>query len=158
MSSGTPPDEKPITTMGIWLFGGLSVLLVLGKVLGLWSGSWWRMAVPGLIFVLFNALYIAMGFLYLTVSPVRERPEEEERALLGWSSDSAFYGSAFLFVAGFVINVVSRLESATASTRWWVLSGRAEVLMMFGGFAVVSLWLYWSQIGRLLGHADDYDR
>jgi hypothetical protein len=115
------------------------------------------MAVPGLIFVLFNALYIAMGLLYLTVSPVRERPEEEERALLRWSSDSAFYGSALLFVAGFVINVVSRWESGHASTRWWVVSGRAEVLMVFGVFAVVSLWLYWSQIGRLLGHADDDD-
>lgn len=116
MSSETPPDEKPIKTMGIGLFGGLSVLLALGKALGLWGGSWWRMTVPGLIFVLFNALYIGMGFLYLTVSPVRERPEEEERALLRWSSDSAFYGSAFLFVAGFVVNVVSRLESVNAST------------------------------------------
>jgi hypothetical protein len=142
MSVGTPPDEKPIKTLGIWLFGGLSVLLALGKVLGLWGGSWWRMAMPGLLFVLFNALYIAMGFLYLTVSPVRERPEKEERILLRQASDGAFYGLAFLFVAGLVVNAVSRLESVNASTRWWLVSGRAEVLVVFLVFSVVSLWLY----------------
>jgi hypothetical protein len=50
-----------------------------------------------------------------------------------------------------------RLASAHASTRWWLFSGRAEVLEVFGVFSVVSLWLYWSRIGRLLGHADDND-
>jgi hypothetical protein len=30
--------EKTIETTGVWLFGGLTVLLALGKVTGFWGG------------------------------------------------------------------------------------------------------------------------
>ena len=41
--------EKRIETTGVWLFGGLTVLLALGKVMGLWGWSWGYVAVPMLI-------------------------------------------------------------------------------------------------------------
>lgn len=157
MRSSTLREDGPIQTTGVWLFGGISIGLALGKLIGLWGGSWWRMALPILIFVVFNALYIGIGFLYLTVAPVRERPEDEEQALLGRYTDRTYYGSGFLFVAGFVINLVSRLEGSEASWRWWLVSGRMTVLVVFGVFSVISLWLYWCGIGQVLGNEEDAD-
>jgi hypothetical protein len=57
--------------------------------------------------------------------------------------------------AGFVFNVVSRVAQAEASTRWWLCAGRMEVLIAFGAFSVISLWLYWSRIRSLLHQAED---
>ena len=47
----------PIQMTGIGLFGGLSLVLVIGKLLGLWGSSWWWMVLPLLVFVVFNAFY-----------------------------------------------------------------------------------------------------
>ena len=57
-----------------------------------------------------------------------------------------------------MVNVVSRLEGAEVSGRWWLFAGRVTVLVVFGVFSVISLWLYWSGIGQLLGHEEDYNR
>ena len=147
--------QKTIETTGLWLFGGLTVLFALGQVLGLWEWSWGRVAFPMLIFLVFNALYIATGFLYLSVCPVPERPEAEETARLRTHTDTAHYWVGFVLCAGFVLNVVSRLEPAEASTGWWLFSRQMEVLIAFGTFSVISLWLYWSRIGSLLHQAED---
>ena len=95
------------------------------------------------------------GFLYLSVKPVRERPAQEESALLGRYGGGFSYDSGFVYVVGFVINLVSRLEGAEASGRWWLSSGRGSVLILFGVFSALSLWLYWSGIGHVLGHEED---
>jgi hypothetical protein len=155
MSSSPHAAHSPIQMTGIWLFGGLSLVLGMGKLIGLWGGSWWRMALPILVFVVLNGFYIGIGFLYLSVKPVRERPAEEESALLGRHRDGILYGSGFVFVVGLVINLVSRLEGAHASGRWWLISGQTPVLIVFGVFAALSLWLYWSGIGQVLGHEED---
>jgi hypothetical protein len=140
---------------GIGLFGGLSLVVGMGKLLGVWGGSWWWMAFPIFVYAVLNGLSIGMGVLSLTVKPVRERPAEEESALLGRYRDGLSYGSGFVCVVGLVINLVSRLEGADPSGRWWLFSGRVAVMIMFGVFAALSLWLYWSGIGQVLGHEED---
>jgi hypothetical protein len=155
MRSSSPRSDKTIETQGLCLFGGLSGLLALGKAIGLWDGSWWRVALPLLIFVVFNGLYIATGVLYLSVVSVRQRPQEEESYLLRTQTDTAHYWAGLLCVSGFALNVVNRLDPGKASARWWLVSGRVEVLVAFAVFAVVSLWLYWSQIGHLLNDTDN---
>ena len=147
--------EKTIETTGVWLFGGLTVLFALGKVLGLWGWSWGHVVLPMLILLVFNVLYIAIGLLYLSVCPVPEGPDAEETALLRTHTDTAHYWAGFVLCAGFVFNVVSRVEQTEASTGWWLCSGRVEVLIAFGTFSVISLWLYWSRIGSLLHQAED---
>jgi hypothetical protein len=147
--------EKTIETTGVWLFGGLTVLLTLGKVTGLWGGSWGRVALPMLIFLVFNALYIATGFLYLSVCPVPERPAAEETALLRTHTDRGHYWAGFVLCASFVLNMMNRVERAEVSMGWWLFSGRVEVLIAFGAFSVISLWLYWARIGSLLHQAED---
>ena len=155
MSTSSQWGKQTIEPMGFWLFGGLTVLLALGNATGHWGWSWWRVALPFLIFLGFNALYIAIGFLYLSVVPVRQHPAEEETYLLRRHTDTAHYWAGFVFVACFALNVVSRLERAQVWTGWWLFSGRIEVLIACGAFAVVSLWRYWSQIGALLNQVED---
>jgi hypothetical protein len=155
MSSSSQRTDKTIETQGFWIFGGLSVLLTLGKATGLWEWSWWRVALPFLSFLVFNVPYIAMGFLYLSVVSVRQRPQEEESHLLRTQTATVYYWAGFLFVSGFTLNVVSRLEPGKASMGWWLFSGRLEVLAAFAAFSVVSLWVYWSRIGHLLNDTDD---
>jgi len=157
MNSRPHATDHPIQTTGLWLFGGLSFILVLGKLIGLWGGSWWRMALPIWVLVAFKGFYIGMGFLYLTLQPVRERAEEEERALLSGYRDGFSYGSGFVFVVGLVMNLISRLEGAEAVDGWWLFSGRVAVMVVFGVFSAISLWLYWSGIGHVLRPEEDED-
>jgi hypothetical protein len=65
--------------------------------------------------------------------------------------------AAVVYTTGLVINLVSRLEGAEASSRWWLFSGRVAVLVVVGVFSAISLWLYWSGIGHVLGHEEDTD-
>ena len=155
MRASRQGGAKSIETTGVWLFGGLTVLLGLGKIIGLWGWSWWRVALPFFIFLGFNVLYIVMGFLYLSLVPVRYGPEDEASELLRTQSDSAHDWAGFLFLACFALNVVRRWEPAEASTEWWLFSGRVEVLIASGVCSVVSLWLYWSRIGSLLNEGED---
>src|SRR3989442_699906 len=71
------------------------------------------------------------------------RPAAEETALLRTDTDTAHYWAGFVLCAGFVLNVVSRVEQAEVSTGWWLCAGRVEVLIALGTFSVISLWLYW---------------
>ena len=157
MSASPHAAHSPIQMTGLWLFGGLSLVLGMGKLLGVWGGSWWRMALPIFVYAVLHGLYIGMGILYLSVKPVRERPAAEESARLSHYRDGVSYGLGFVFVVGLVINLVSRLEGADASDRWWLLSGRVSVLIVFGVFAALSCWLDWSGIGHVLGHEKDDD-
>ena len=90
--------------------------------------------------------------------PVAERPEGEETALVRGHTDLAHYWAGLVFVAGFGLNIVRRLEPAEVSAGWWLLSGQVEVLLACGAFAVISLWLYWSRIGSLLHQPEDHQR
>jgi hypothetical protein len=51
--------------------------------------------------------------------------------------------------------MVNRVEQAEVSTGWWLCAGRVEVLIAFGAFSGISLWLYWARIGSLLHQAED---
>ena len=58
------------------------------RFVSVWDWSWWRVALPLLIFVVFN-VYITTGFLSLSVASVRQRPQEEESYLLRTHMDTA---------------------------------------------------------------------
>jgi hypothetical protein len=158
MSASSPRSEKPIKTTGMWLCGGLTVLLALGKVLGLWPWSWWHVVLPSMIFLGFHGLYIAVGLRYLSVVSLPERPEAEDTALVRGHTDLAHYWAGLVCVAGFGLNIVRRLEPAEVSAGGWLFSGQVEVLLACGAFAVISLWLYWSRIGSLLHQPEAHQR
>src|SRR5262245_66331776 len=113
MNSSSRWGAKSIEPTGVWLFGGLTVLLVMGKVLGLWGWSWWRVALPLFIFLGFNGLYSAMGFLYLSSVPVRYGLEDEENDRLRMHRARAPYWAGFILLVWFDMPVLSRFAHAT---------------------------------------------
>jgi hypothetical protein len=56
--------------------------MAITKLTGVSDWSWWRVSLPIAIFLGFNIAYILSGFIYLSVVNIRERPPEDETALL----------------------------------------------------------------------------
>ncbi len=73
---------KEINLRGIGVFGALTLIMVIIKLAGVTSWSWWRALLPIGIFVGFNVMYIVVGFIYLTWARIPERADGEEAAIL----------------------------------------------------------------------------
>ena len=56
MSASPHSANGPIQMTGIWLFGGLSLALGMGKLLGVWGGSWWRMVLPIVVYAVISMI------------------------------------------------------------------------------------------------------
>ncbi len=74
MRSFTEVGEKAIGTDGFFLFGALTSIMAILKLAVITDWSWWRVSLPIAIFVGFNMLYISVGFIYLSLVTIRERP------------------------------------------------------------------------------------
>jgi hypothetical protein len=147
--------RKPdIQTGGFYLFGVLTALMAVLKLSVFPVWSWWRVSLPVAIFLAFNAAHIVVGLIYLSVVTVKERPEEEQDALLENHGGLPYDWISLLCLALFADNIVRWWEH-TEESRWmWFSSGEVEVLILFGGLSVVNLFLYWSRIGRTLNASD----
>ena len=71
--------------------------------------SWWRVSLPNAIFVGFNMVYILVGFFYLSLVNIRERPPEDETALVEGHHRIPHTWISLLFFALFADYLV----------RWW---------------------------------------
>jgi fucose 4-O-acetylase-like acetyltransferase len=69
-----PVGEKAIGTNGFFLFGALTLIMAILKLTVITDWSWWRVSLPIAIFVGFNMAYILVGFIYLSLVNIRERP------------------------------------------------------------------------------------
>ncbi len=74
MRSFTVVGEKAIGTTGFLLFGALTLIMAILKLTVITDWSWWRVSLPIAIFVGFNMVYILVGFIYLSLVNIRERP------------------------------------------------------------------------------------
>ena len=54
----TSESEHPIQTVGFWIFGLISMVLAVLKLTVAPHWSWWRVILPLLAFLGYNALYI----------------------------------------------------------------------------------------------------
>ena len=112
--------------------------------------SWWRVSLPTAIFVGFNMVYILVGFIYLSLVNISERPPEEETALVEGHHRIPHDWISLLFFALFADNLVRWWEGAEGSYWFWLLSGQIEAVLIFAGLSVADLFLYWSRIGPTL--------
>ena len=55
-----------------------------------------------------------------------------------------------LFFVVFGDNMVRWIESGETSYWFWLLSGKAEALAVFGALSVLALFAYWSRLGQVL--------
>ncbi len=81
---------------------------------------------------------------------IRERPREDETALVGGHHRISHTWISLRFFALFADNLVRWWEGAEGSHWFWLLSGQIEAVLIFAGLSVAVLFLYWSRIGPIL--------
>ncbi len=150
MRSCTAVGVKAIGTTGFLLFGALTLIMAILKLTVITDWSWWRVSLPIAIFVGFNMAYILVGFIYLSLVNIKERPPEDETALLEVHHPIPHTWMSLLFFALFADNLVRWWEGADSSHWFWLLSGQIEAVLIFAGLSVAVLFLYWSRIGPIL--------
>ena len=150
MRSCTATGEMAIGTTGFFLFGALTSIMAILKLTVITDWSWWRVSLPVAIFVGFNTVYILVGFIYLSLVIIRERPPEDETALVEGHHRIPHDWISLLFFALFADNLVRWWEGAESSYWFWLLSGQIEAVLIFAGLSVADLFLYWSRIGPTL--------
>ncbi len=154
MRSCTLSGEKAIGTTGFLLFGALTLVMAILKLTVITDWSWWRVSLPIAIFIGFNMAYILIGFIYLSLVNIRERPPENEAALIERHHPIAHTWISLLFFALFADNLVKWWEGAEGSYWFWLLSGQIEAVLIFAGLSLADLFLYWSRIGRILNRSE----
>ena len=102
----------------------------------------------------FNMVYILVGFIYLSLVIIRERPPEDETAFLEGHHRIPHDWISLLFFALFADNLVRWWEGAEGSYWFWLLSGQIEAVLIFAGLSVADLFLYWSRIGPILDESE----
>ncbi len=150
MRSFTAVGEKAIGTNGFLLFGALTLIMAILKLTVITDWSWWRVSLPIVIFVGFNMVYIFVGFIFLSLVNIRDRPPEDETALVEGHHRIPHDWISLLFFALFADNLVRWWEGAEGSYWFWLLSGQIEAVLIFVGLSVADLFLYWSRIGPIL--------
>lgn len=131
---------------GFLIFAAVMMLMAVVKLTALDTWSWWRVSLPLTAYVGFNATYIISGFIYLSVARLPEYTEDEEADLD--EGNSAHRWISMLFFVVFADNAVRWIEGTENAYWFWLLSGTAEAVVIFGVLSVLNLFLYWSRIGK----------
>ena len=85
---------------------------------------------------------IVVAFIYLSFARIPERPDGDEAEVLEPHTINAHYVAAMLFFIVFGDNVVRWIEGSETSHWFWLLSGKAEALAVFGALSVLALFSY----------------
>ena len=142
--------ESGISFTGLYIGGAISFVMLVLKLSVIDTWSWWRVILPFGLFVGFNVTNIVVAFIYLSFAHIPERPEGDEADVLEPHTINVHYVAAMLFFVVFGDNMVRWIESGETSYWFWLLSGKAEALAVFGVLSVLALFAYWSRLGRVL--------
>ena len=93
---------------------------------------------------------MACSYTYLSFAHIPERPDGDEAEVLEPHTINSHYITAMLFFVVFGDNVVRRIEGSETSYWFWLFSGKAETLAVFGSLSVLALFLRWIKLGRAL--------
>ena len=142
--------ESGISFTGLYICGVISLVMLVLKLSVMDAWSWWRVMLPVGLFVGFHVTHIVVAFTYLSIAHIPERPDGDEAEVLEPHTINAHYIAAMLFFVAFGDNVVRRIEGSETSYWFWLLSGKAETLTVFGSLSVLALFLHWIKLGRAL--------
>ena len=106
------------------------------------------------LFVGFHVTHIVVAFIYLSFAQIPERPDGDEADVLEPHNINAHYVAAMLFFVVFGDNVVRWIEGSETSYWFWLFSGNADALIVFGFLSVLALFLHWVRLGRVLTTPD----
>jgi hypothetical protein len=134
--------QQPIQWSGFCLAGLLCVGLAVVKLTTEGHWSWWRVLLPLWVILGHNALYILVGFIWLSF--VDHGEDEENLTIRPNPPHSYQYAGMFCFLL-FVDNLLGRMEVPDQRTWFWLRSGRWQLLLVFGILSVVCQLLFWSK-------------
>ena len=142
--------ESGISFTGLYIGGAISFVMLVLKLSVIDTWSWWRVILPLGLFVGFNVTNIVVAFIYLSFAHIPERPEGDEADVLEPHTINVHYVAAMLFFVVFGDNMVRWIEGGETSYWFWLLSGKAGALAVFGALSVLALFSYWLRLGRVL--------
>ena len=134
--------RQPIQWPSVYLAGLLCVGLAVVKLTAEEHWSWWRVLLPLWVVLGHNALYILVGFIWLSF--VDHGDDEESPALHPNPPQAYLYAGMFCFLL-FTDNLVGRMEVPDQRIWFWLRSGRWQLLLVFGLLSVVCQLLFWSE-------------
>ena len=129
---------------GFYLAGFLCLMLAGLKltVEGLWS--WWRVLLPLWVVLGHNALYIAVGFVWLTFTD--DGTTGDEVTIHQSDGSDAYQVAALLCFLLFADNLLEHIEG-TGEAKWFGLrSGWWTVMVASGVLSVMCQLLFWSTV------------
>ena len=132
--------------LGFYWAGFLCLLLAGLKLTIEGHWSWWRVLLPFWVVLGHNALYIAVGFVWLFFADHGAAGEEATIR-----QDDRPYGyqlAAMLCFLIFADNLLGRIEGREETVLFWVSSGRWELMFLSGVLSVVCHLVFWSGIVR----------
>ncbi len=142
--------ESDINLNGLYICAAITFVMLILKLSIIDTWSWWRVILPLGLFVGFHVTHIVVAFIYLSFVNIPERPDGDEAKVLEPHNINAHYVAAMLFFVVFGDNVVRWIEDSETSYWFWLFSGKAEALAVFGFLSVLALFLYWVRLGRVL--------
>ena len=134
--------QQPIQLSGFCLAGLLCAGLAILKLTAEGHWSWWRVLLPLWVILGHNALYILVGFIWLSF--LDHGDDEESPTLRRNPTQSYLYAGMLCFLL-FTDNLVGRMEVPDQRIWFWLRSGRWQLLLVFGVLSVVCQLLFWSE-------------
>jgi hypothetical protein len=98
------------------------------------------------VFLVHNAAYLLVGFIWLFFARYGEDEEEEEQSIDESNLLRGHQFASLLFSLIFVDNLLRWMEGRGDSNWFWLCSGKLEILVLFGVLSLVVHFLYWSGI------------
>jgi glucan phosphoethanolaminetransferase (alkaline phosphatase superfamily) len=145
-SAGSVGLGRQIQAAGFYLAGLLCLVFAVLKLTGAAHWSWWRVFLPLWVILGHNALYIAVGFVWLFF--VHNDAAEEELTI---RENHRLDILLLVALLGFLIsadNLLVRIEGHHETVSFWLRSGRGELIFVFGLLSAVCQLLFWSGIVR----------
>jgi hypothetical protein len=139
-------EQSPLQWQGFRLAGLLCLGLAIVKLTLERQWSWWRVLLPFWTMVGHNALYIAVGFVWLHFVDDREATVNKE-------APDRYQVAALLCSFLFVDNLVGRLEKGQPPAWQWLGSGQWQLLLLFASLILFCQLLYWSDAIRSDSHS-----
>ena len=129
--------------LGFYLAGFLCLALAGLKLTIQGQWSWWRVLLPLWVMLGHNALYIVVGFVWLSYA---DDGEAEETSIFQSDGSYAYQLIALLCFAVFADNLLGRIEGTAVNTwygfrsGWWAMIGASVVL------SIACQLLFWSTV------------
>ena len=133
-----------IQTVGFYWAGFLSMILAVLKLTIEGHWSWWRVLLPVWVVLGHNALYVAVGFVWLFFAD--DGAAGEEVTIQQDDGPYIYQLAAMLCFLIFADNLLRRIEGSGATAWFWLSSGTWEMIVPFGVLSVVCQLVFWSAV------------